>query len=55
MVNQERNSTGDTLGSIEIDGVRIDDLGLHISREKIFYIPQDPTLLNGNLIFNIDP
>lgn len=42
-------------GSIIIDGVDISKLGLEQLREKITIIPQDPTLFNGTLRFNLDP
>ena len=42
-------------GSIEIDGVNIAQLGLHLLRKGIAYIPQQPFLLAGTIRENIDP
>lgn len=43
-------------GSIEIDDVNINTLGLHTFRQKISIIPQDPVLFNnGSLRNNLDP
>jgi ABC-type multidrug transport system fused ATPase/permease subunit len=45
----------DVDGYIEIDGVKIHQLGLHELRRQITIIPQDPFLIQGTLKFNIDP
>ena len=42
-------------GSIIINGVDIKYLGLADLREKITIIPQEPTLFEGTLRFNLDP
>lgn len=47
--------SGIPLGSIIIDGQRIDKIGLHYLRSKMAIIPQDPFLLQGSLKFNVDP
>ena len=42
-------------GSIYIDGVDISKVGLKKLRESITIIPQDSTLMDGTLRYNIDP
>ena len=42
-------------GKIYIDGVDISQIGLKKLRSNITIIPQDPTLMEGSLKFNIDP
>ena len=42
------------IGTIKIDGVNIADLGLHMLRNAITIIPQDPFLMQGTLRFNLD-
>ena len=44
-----------TSGAILIDGVDIKDLGLHLIRKSIAYIPQSPFLLQGSVRENVDP
>ena len=55
ILEMAEDANGKPLGSITIDGVRIDEIGLHELRSKIAIIPQDPFLLSGTLRFNIDP
>ncbi|XP_011505353.1 PREDICTED: probable multidrug resistance-associated protein lethal(2)03659 [Ceratosolen solmsi marchali] len=42
-------------GSIEIDGINVDEIGLHDLRKKISIIPQEPFLFSGSLRKNLDP
>lgn len=42
-------------GSIEIDGQDIANVGLNQLRQQITIIPQDPTLLEGTVQWNLDP
>ena len=42
-------------GSILIDGVNIDEIGVHDLRNKITLITKDPVLLAGTLRMNLDP
>ncbi|KAJ8030662.1 Multidrug resistance-associated protein 4 [Holothuria leucospilota] len=42
-------------GLLKIDGEDVKDLGLHVLRRNIAYIPQDPVLFRGTLRRNLDP
>ncbi|KAI8564952.1 hypothetical protein RHMOL_Rhmol03G0223000 [Rhododendron molle] len=42
-------------GRIVVDGIDITKLGLHDLRSRLGIIPQDPTLFNGTVRFNLDP
>lgn len=42
-------------GSVTIDGVNIKDVGLHLLRKNIAYIPQSPFLIQGTVRENLDP
>mmetsp|Transcript_8049 Transcript_8049/g.17997 ORF Transcript_8049/g.17997 Transcript_8049/m.17997 type:complete len:1401 (-) Transcript_8049:232-4434(-) len=44
-----------TDGTISIDGVNTQTLGLHRVRRAITVLPQDPVLFSGDLRFNLDP
>jgi ABC-type multidrug transport system fused ATPase/permease subunit len=54
-VDLETDETEKKLGSILVDRKNIEEVPLSNLRKKIFLIPQEPILLNGNLIFNMDP
>lgn len=41
-------------GAIEIDGVNVDTIDAERLRQAVSFIPQDPTLFDGSLRFNID-
>lgn len=42
-------------GKIIVDGIDICSIGLHDLRSRFGIIPQDPTLFNGTVRFNMDP
>ena len=42
-------------GKIIVDGIDISKIGLHDLRSRIGIIPQDPTLFNGTVRYNLDP
>jgi ABC-type multidrug transport system fused ATPase/permease subunit len=42
-------------GRIEVDGVNLQEIGLHVLRHRISMIPQDPVLFLASLRANIDP
>lgn len=42
-------------GDIFIDGVKVNDIGLHDLRSRISIIPQDPVLFCGTMRYNLDP
>ncbi|KAL9237381.1 hypothetical protein vseg_011935 [Gypsophila vaccaria] len=42
-------------GKIVVDGIDICSIGLHDLRSRFGIIPQDPTLFNGTVRFNLDP
>lgn len=42
-------------GSILIDDININELGLRELRSKLFIIPQEPVLFSGTIRKNLDP
>ncbi|KAK7315191.1 hypothetical protein VNO77_33726 [Canavalia gladiata] len=42
-------------GKIVVDGINIYSIGLHDLRSRFGIIPQDPTLFNGTIRYNLDP
>ncbi|OXA46434.1 Multidrug resistance-associated protein 4 [Folsomia candida] len=42
-------------GDMFIDGVRVNDIGLHDLRQAVSIIPQDPVLFSGSMRSNLDP
>ncbi|KAJ1667542.1 hypothetical protein EV178_001271 [Coemansia sp. RSA 1646] len=44
-----------TSGSIVVDGINVSSIGLEELRRNVTIIPQDPSLFNGTIRFNLDP
>lgn len=42
-------------GKVLVDGVDITKIGLHDLRSRFGIIPQEPTLFNGTVRYNLDP
>lgn len=42
-------------GKICVDGVDINEIGLHDLRKRISYLPQEAVLFSGSVRFNLDP
>ena len=42
-------------GQLRIDGVNCKDIGLHLLRKSIAYIPQQPFMIQGSIRENLDP
>ncbi|KAJ0989297.1 hypothetical protein J5N97_007653 [Dioscorea zingiberensis] len=42
-------------GMVVIDGINISTIGLHDLRSRFGIIPQEPTLFNGSVRYNLDP
>jgi ABC-type multidrug transport system fused ATPase/permease subunit len=42
-------------GNIKIDNTDCRELGLHLLRKRIAYIPQSPFLIQGSIRENLDP
>ena len=42
-------------GRLLVDGVDCKDIGLHLLRKSIAYIPQAPFLIQGTIRENLDP
>jgi ATP-binding cassette, subfamily C (CFTR/MRP), member 4 len=42
-------------GKVIIDGKDCKDLGLHLLRQNLAYIPQQPFLIQGSIRENLDP
>lgn len=55
ILEMAEDSNKNPLGEVQIDGVPIQNLGLHELRRNLSIIPQDPFLMNGSIRFNLDP
>ena len=55
ILEMAEDQNGKPLGKILIDGVPIDQIGLHELRSNLSIIPQDPFLMKGSIKFNVDP
>jgi ABC-type multidrug transport system fused ATPase/permease subunit len=42
-------------GSIILNDINIENLGLHALRKKVRIIPQEPVLFSGTISSNLDP
>lgn len=42
-------------GTVRIDDLNINDLGLHDLRSRLTILPQDPVIFAGSLRMNLDP
>ena len=42
-------------GCMQVDGVDISKVNLHLLRDKITVIPQEPVIFDGTIKFNLDP
>lgn len=42
-------------GQLFIDGILVNEIGLHDLRKNISIIPQDPILFSGTMRYNLDP
>ena len=54
-VDSEEHPLVPNSGAILIDGEDISSMGLHLLRQRLSIIPQDPVLFSGTLRSNLDP
>ena len=42
-------------GSIRVDNIKVEEVGLRLLRKSIMWIPENPALFHGSVRDNVDP